>query len=137
MAYRNREGQASHDKALKDIATSPRYLKKWGKVVTNPGSAKIQSVNGQYPDIVVLWLYVIDNVKEIGEVETNDSVNETEALSQWLEYGKLGVPFDLFVPPETYTNARELVKKYDIRLREIVPYSYEDGRIKLSVTPSD
>lgn len=131
MAYRNRESQASHDKAVKDIATSPRYLKKWGKVVTNPGSAKNQSVNGQYPDIVVLWLYVIDNVKEIGEVETNDSVNETEALSQWLEYGKLGVSFDLFVPSEAYTNARELVKKYGIRLREIVPYSYEDSRIKL------
>ena len=130
MAYRNRENQASHDKAVKDIATSPRYLTKWGKVVTNPGNTKNQSVNGQYPDIVVLWLYVIDNVKEIGEVETNDSVNETEALSQWLEYGKLGVPFDLFVPSETYTNAHELVKKYEIKLREIVPYSYEGGRIK-------
>lgn len=75
--------------------------------MTNPSSAKNQSVNGQYPDIVVLWLYVIDNVKEIGEVETNDSVNETEALSQWPEYGKLGVLFDLFVPSETCTNTRE------------------------------
>ncbi len=130
MAYRNREAQASHDKAVKDIATSPRYLAKWGKVVTNPSSVKNQSVNGQYPDIVLLWLYVIDNVKEIGEVETNGSVNETEALSQWLEYGKLGVPFDLFVPSETYTNAQELVKKYEIKLSEIVPYSYEGGRIK-------
>ena len=131
MAYRNREAQDSHDKAVKDIATGPRYLAKWGKVVTNPGSVKNQSVNGQYPDIVVLWLYVVDNVKEIGEVETDDSVNETEALSQWLEYGKLGVPFDLFVPSETYTNTRELVKKYDIKLRKIVLYSYEGGRIKL------
>ena len=87
-------------------------------------------MNGQYPDIVVVWLYVIDNVKEIGEVETSDSVNETEALSQWLEYGKLGVPFDLFVPSETYTNAHELVKKYEIKLSEIVPYSYEGGRIR-------
>jgi hypothetical protein len=130
VAHRNPEDQASHDKAVEDIAASPRYHTKWGKVITNPGSVKNQTVNGQYPDIVVVWLYVIDNVKEIGEVETSDSVNETEALSQWLEYGKLGVPFDLFVPSETYTNAHELVKKYEIKLSEIVPYSYEGGRIK-------
>ena len=40
VAHRNPEDQASHDKAVEDIAASPRYHTKWGKVITNPGSVK-------------------------------------------------------------------------------------------------
>lgn len=130
MAVRTEKGQNDHDKAIKDIANHSRYTSKIGTVFMNPGNEHNLSVNDQYPDIGVYLSYQ-KKVAEIGEVETADSVDETEALLQWADYGKLGVPFDLFVPSGSYTETSELVKKYSIKVREIVIYSYEAGRIKL------
>lgn len=131
MATRSPQSQATHDKVVRDIAASTRYLAKLGRVGTNPGSEKNYRVDGEYPDIVVLE-YGTGTPVEIGEVETEDSITETEAWLQWVGYGRLGPPFDLFVPAITYSKARDIVQKSGVKLREIVLYNYEQGKIKLT-----
>jgi len=131
MALRTPQSQPEHDKAVKDIAASEHYSTKLGKVVTNHGSEKNFSVDSQYPDIVLADSFT-SKAKEIGEVETSDSVTESEAKNQWADYAKLGVPFDLFVPSGKYNETNELLKKFGIRVREIVLYRYVNGQLKLT-----
>lgn len=95
-------------------------------VYINPGTRKITSVDGMYPDIIITNKGET-GVKFIIEVETQDSVNQNE-VSQWLDYSKLGGSFYLLVPKNMKETAEILCMQNSIKARFGV-YFVENSKI--------
>lgn len=98
----------------------------------NPGQEKNFPVGGHYPDVVVVEeqnaeVHLIDHLYE---VETDASVNDTEAVHQWKPYSELGAPLTLVVPEDYVVEAIRLLDEYEIAA-SIVPYGIDgDGRVQ-------
>ncbi len=56
------------------------------------------------------------------EVETGESVNTVEAMSQWALFSRLRAPFVLYVPPSALDTARRLCAEFNIPVSEIWTY---------------
>lgn len=117
--------QKQHDRHIELIA-------KWGwedqgyPVGTNPGQNKFHPVGGVYPDIVVYHTTKY-NIATIAEVETKESVTNSEALSQWKKYGNLAHPFYLFVPQESVQVASRLIRKHKINCNSLFGFWFENN----------
>ena len=123
--------QNVHDRAIKDIASNPELYPSWGQVITNPGSEKNKAIKGQYPDIIFLVPRTGMELN-IGEVETESSVNENVAINKWREYGKLYIPFNLFVPDSCLEEATDLVKEHNVKA-SIHAYRYSSDSIEIEI----
>ncbi len=135
MPKRSGEKQSVHDRVVEACGNSWRRSldKKTYEVHTNPGQEKNQSANSNdYPDVVVTRRDS-GTVAYIDEVETSDSVTESEAGDQWVSYGKLGVPFDLTVERGSEGAANRLILKHKVKVRTLWKWSETDGEIKFSV----
>jgi hypothetical protein len=91
--------QLEHDRVIRLLQA--KYKRK-SEVAINPGSLQTMPVgtgtSAWYPDLV---LYANEkNRKVIGvvEVETAESVNNLEAMSQWAAFSRLRIPFHLYIP---------------------------------------
>ncbi len=117
--------QKQHDRYIGLIA-------KWGwedqgyPVGTNPGQNKFHPVGGVYPDIVVYHTTEY-NIGTIAEVETKESVTNSEASSQWKKYGNLGHTFYLFVPQESVQVASRLIRKHKINCNRLFGFWVENN----------
>ena len=56
------------------------------------------------------------------EVETAESVNNLEAMSQWVTFSKLRVPFHLYVPQSMIDPARQLCSDLQVSVAEVWMY---------------
>jgi hypothetical protein len=119
--------QLEHDRLIRFLLIN-KYKRRL-EVVGNIGEEHHASVkignNLFFPDIVI-----IDGKKLGGivEVETGESVNNLEALAQWTHFGKIRVPFHLYVPVMSYDSARRLCELHHVRPTEIWTYrSAMDG----------
>jgi hypothetical protein len=72
-----------------------------------------------YPDVVLSSLERGHRLQAIIEVETGESVNHLEALAEWTNFAKAGVPFYLYVPSTMVDVARRLCEDNQIRVSEI------------------
>ncbi|HET9268595.1 MAG TPA: hypothetical protein VFO31_10545, partial [Vicinamibacterales bacterium] len=62
------------------------------------------------------------------EVESGESVNNLEAMAQWVHFARARVPFHLYVPVHVYDAARRLCEANQARVAEIWTYrSTADG----------
>jgi hypothetical protein len=61
-------------------------------------------------------------LQTVVEVETGESVNHLEALSQWAHFGRLRAAFHLYVPANMVDVARRLVEDNHIQVAEICSY---------------
>jgi len=130
MAHREDiEERKLHDRAINDIAQNGVLFPSYGEVITNLGSEKNRDVGGLYPDIIFIDRRTGLEFM-IGEVETESSVNEDEAINQWLRYAKLNIHFYLFVPDTCMAEAFDLVKRYNIKA-DIHMYHYRFGFLQL------
>jgi hypothetical protein len=116
--------QLEHDRVIRLLQA--KYKRK-SEVAINPGNQQVMPVavgsSGWYPDLV---LYAGDkNRKVIGvvEVETVESVNNLEAMSQWATFSRLRVPFHLYIPTQMVDVARRLCQDLQLTPPEI--YSYQ------------
>src|SRR5262245_47854657 len=55
----------------------------------------------------------------VAEVETGESVNNLEAMAQWVHFSHARVPFHLYVPVQSYDVARRLCEANQVRAAEI------------------
>ena len=67
------------------------------------------------------------------EVETGESVNHLEALSQWAHFGKLRAPFHLYVPGGMVDVARRLCEENQIYVNEIWSYHTVGDQIRFTL----
>lgn len=129
MSYliRSTTNQNLHDKVVKDIAKS-RFDGIKYDVYTNPNGEKNAYIgpeeNKVYPDIVVLEKgYDRRTGIAIGEIETDDSINDNEA-EQWSEYSSSVIPFYLYIPAGYAQTTIDIMKKKDIKISGLRTYKY-------------
>ena len=118
MAYRY--DHSLHDWVLEK--TAQNFYNKDGQVIhKNPNQQKNADIDGLYPDIIVSdgsW-----HVKIIDEIETKESITDSEA-EQWKNFSKLNVGhFSLTVPQEKANELLQLLAKHSISVSSVWAYT--------------
>ena len=113
--------QLEHDRVIRLLQA--KYKRKFD-VAINPGNEQTAPVgNGTtpwYPDLVLQERG--RKVVGVVEVETAESVNNLEAMSQWVAFGKLRAQFHLYVPASAIDSTRRLCADLGIPVAEIWAY---------------
>ncbi len=115
--------QLEHDRVIRLLQA--RYKRKF-EVGINPGNEQAFPVgiapNAWFPDLVLQSTERSHKLVGIVEVETAESVNNLEAMSQWGAFSKLRVPFHLYVPQSMIDPARRLCQDLQISISEVWMY---------------
>lgn len=113
--------QLEHDRVIRLLQA--KYKRKFD-VAINPGNEQTAPVgNGPtpwYPDLVLQERG--RKIVGVVEVETAESVNNLEAMSQWVAFGKLRAQFHLYVPSSAIDSTRRLCVDLGIPVAEIWAY---------------
>ena len=116
--------QLEHDRVIRLLQA--KYKRKYD-VAINPGNEQTAPVGPPpqpwFPDLV---LQANDRGKKllgVVEVETAESVNNLEAMSQWAAFSRLRAPFHLYVPSSSIDTARRLVSDLQIPVAEMWAYN--------------
>jgi hypothetical protein len=115
--------QLEHDRVIRLL--QQRWRRKYA-VGINQGSETVASV-GQpgaliYPDVVLTPPGRPGKPAIVVEVETGESVNNLEAMAEWLRMGRLRAAFHLYVPTGSVDPAKRLCAEHDIPVAEIWTY---------------
>jgi hypothetical protein len=112
--------QLEHDRLIRHLQT--KYTKKF-EVAVNVGEEQAVPVKiGMatfFPDLV---LTTDKKLAGLVEVETGESVNNLEAMAQWVHFARARVPFHLYVPVQAYDAARRFCESHQARVAEIWTY---------------
>lgn len=113
--------QDEHDRLVRHLEGKYRKKSDVGVNVRDEQTFPVKvGTNSYYPDLVLLG----DNKKPIGvvEVESGESVNNLEAMAQWVPFARARMPFHLYVPVLAYDTARRLCDANHARVTEIWTY---------------
>ena len=77
-----------------------------------------------YPDVVLVSQDRGRKVMAVIEVETVESVNNLEALAEWVPFGQLKSAFHLYVPAQMVDVAKRLCTDSHIPVAEIHTYHW-------------
>jgi hypothetical protein len=117
--------QLEHDRVIRLLQT--RFRRRFD-VGINPGAEQNSpvgaGVGAVYPDVVLVSQDRGRKVMAVIEVETVESVNNLEALAEWIPFGRLKFPFHLYVPAAMVDVARRLCTDSHIPVAEIHTYHW-------------
>jgi len=126
--------QLEHDRIIRTLRA--KYKRK-SEVSINPGNERTTPVviKGQpwYPDLVIQSLDARPKLLGMVEVETAESVNHLEAMSQWLKFSRLRAPFHLYIPVSSVDATRRLCTSLKISVSEIWAYNALGDEILFTV----
>jgi hypothetical protein len=115
--------QLEHDRVIRLLQA--KYKRKFDAGI-NPGAEQSSPVGSGttavYPDLVLFSTERARKLVGIVEVETGESVNHLEAMSQWASFGRLRAPLHLYVPAGSIDTARRLCADYHIPVAELWTY---------------
>ena len=115
--------QLEHDRVIRLLQA--KYKRKFD-VGMNPGTEQAAPVGAGsaavYPDLVLQSTERSRKLLGVVEVETGESVNNLEAMSQWVAFGRLRAAFHLYVPSSMIDVARRLCQDLQIPVAEIWTY---------------
>src|SRR5262245_39578223 len=113
--------QLEHDRLIRFLQA--KYKKKQLDVAINVGDEQVAPVKigsvTLYPDVGITSG---KKLAGIVEVESAESVNNLEAMAQWVHFSKARVPFHLYVPVNVYDAARRLCEANHAAVSEIWTY---------------
>jgi hypothetical protein len=116
--------QLEHDRVIRLLQA--KYKRKF-EVAINPGHDQAMPVlvgtSPWYPDLVLQSTDRSRKLLGTIEVETAESVNNLEAMSQWATFSKLRAPFYLYVPASNIDTAKRLCVDLQITAAEIWAYN--------------
>jgi hypothetical protein len=124
--------QLEHDRVIRLLQA--KYKRKF-EVAINPGNEQSAPVGGPppwYPDLVLFSTDKSRKLLGVVEVETTESVNNLEAMSQWAAFSRLKLPFHLYVPANTIDVARRLCSDLQIPVAEVWAYSTVGEQIRFT-----
>lgn len=125
--------QLEHDRVIRLLQA--KYKRKF-EVAINPGNEQTAAVGPTespwYPDLVLLASERTRKLVGVVEVETSESVNHLEAMSQWRTFASLNVQFHLYVPASGVDSARRLCGDYHIETTEIWAYHAIGDQIRFT-----
>jgi hypothetical protein len=115
--------QLEHDRVIRLLQVR---LKRRHEVAINIGQdqtvpVKIGTVQ-IFPDLVLTTGDRGHKLEGTVEVETAESVNHLEAMSQWAHLGRARVPFHLYVPASCVEIARRLAAENQVHITELWSY---------------
>ena len=117
--------QLEHDRIIRILQA--KFRRRFD-VGINPGAEQNSAVASGgttvYPDVVLLSQDRGRKVMAVIEVETVESVNNLEALAQWVPFGRLKSAFHLYVPVQMIDVARRLCTDSNIPVAEIHTYHW-------------
>jgi len=117
--------QLEHDRVIRLLQS--RFRRRFD-VGINPGAEQNSPVGtgvaAVYPDVVLVSQDRGRKVMAVIEVETVESVNNLEALAEWIPFGRLKFPFHLYVPAAMVDVARRLCTDSHIPVAEIHTYHW-------------
>jgi hypothetical protein len=126
--------QFEHDRIIRLLQA--RYRRKF-EVAINPGPEQNASVvvgeQTVFPDLVLYGQERGRRLQGTVEVETGESVNTLEAMSQWALFSRLRVPFSLYVPPAALDTARRLCTEHGIPVAEIWTYHMALDQVRFTM----
>jgi hypothetical protein len=116
--------QFEHNRVIRLLA--PRFRRKFTVGVNigdEPEATGVRSGTGLvYPDLVLTSSEGVRRVHGIVEVETTESVNHLEAMTEWVSFGKVRGAFYLYVPAGATDVARRLCEESHVSFTEIWSY---------------
>ena len=125
--------QLEHDRVIRLLQA--KYKRKF-EVAINPGNEQTAPVGPGpapwYPDLVLLSSERSRKLVGVVEVETSESVNHLEAMSQWKTFSSLRVQFHLYVPASGVDSARRLCADHQITTTEIWAYHAIGDQIRFT-----
>jgi hypothetical protein len=125
--------QLEHDRVIRLLQA--RYKRRFG-VGINLGSEQTAPVgagpDAQFPDLVLNQSGSGRKLAGVVEVETNESVNQLEAMAQWARLGRLPVEFILYVPAGVAGVARRLCADHAIGVTEVWTYHFIGDQARFS-----
>jgi hypothetical protein len=126
--------QLEHDRVIRLLQA--KYKKKYEAGI-NPGAEQSVPVGPTtaplFPDVA---LHSTDRSRKllgVIEVETGESINHLEAMSQWARLGRLRVPFQLYVPAGSIDTTRRLCADYKIAVDEIWTFHYVGDEMRFTL----
>jgi hypothetical protein len=115
--------QLEHDRVIRLLQA--KYKRKF-EVAINPGHQQVAPVGSGptpwYPDLVLHSAERGRKLAGVVEVETAESVNNLEAMSQWVAFSKQRADFHLYVPASTVDVARRLAADHGVKMTELWAY---------------
>ena len=112
--------QLEHDRLIRFLVA--KYKRKFD-VAGNVGDEQATPVkigpSTYFPDLV---LTTGRKIAGLVEVESGESVNNLEAMAQWVPFSRVRVPFHLYVPMQAFDAARRFCEAHHVRVAEIWTY---------------
>ena len=125
--------QLEHDRVIRLLQA--KYKRKFDTAI-NPGHEQSAPVGGPppwYPDLVLQSSEKSRKLLGVVEVETTESINHLEAMSQWGAFSRLRVPFHLYVPAGSVDSARRLCADLQITVAELWTYASIGDQIRFTL----
>jgi hypothetical protein len=126
--------QLEHDRVIRLLQA--KYKRKFD-VAVNPGNTQAAPVgsgpSAWYPDLVLQSGERSRKLVGVVEVETAESVNHLEAMSQWAAFSRLRAPFHLYVPASNVDTAKRLVTDLEIAVAEMWAYSSLGDQVRFTL----
>jgi hypothetical protein len=126
--------QLEHDRVIRLLQA--KYKRKF-EVAINPGNEQTAPVGSPdapwYPDLVLQSGERSRKLTGVVEVETAESLNNLEAMSQWVTFSRLRVPFHLYVPASGVDSARRLCTDLQVQVAEMWAYHAIGDQIRFTL----
>ena len=125
--------QLEHDRIIRLLQA--KYKRKSDTAI-NPGHEQNAGVGGPppwFPDLVLQTSDKSRRLLGVVEVETTESINHLEAMSQWGAFSRLRVPFHLYVPAGSVDSAKRLCADMQIQIAELWSYNAFGDQIRFTL----
>jgi hypothetical protein len=126
--------QLEHDRVIRLLQA--KYKRKY-EVAINPGNEQTMGVgtgpSPWYPDLVLQTADRNHKLAGVVEVETAESVNNLEAMSQWATFARLRVPFHLYLPTSAVDSARRFCADLSIPVAELWAYQAIGDQLRFTL----
>jgi hypothetical protein len=126
--------QLEHDRIIRLLQA--KYKRKFD-VAINPGHMQAAPVGTSpavwYPDLVLTSTERGKKLSGVVEVETIESVNNLEAMSQWAAFSRLKAEFHLYVPAVCIDSAKRLMSDLQIAAAELWAYHVIGDQIRFTL----
>jgi hypothetical protein len=126
--------QLEHDRVIRLLQA--KYKRKF-EVALNLGNEQATGVPiGQstwFPDLVLQSTEKGRKLMGLVEVETAESVNKVEAMSQWGAFSRARAPFHLYVPVSMIDVARQLCTELQVTVAEVWAYHSLGDQIRFTL----
>ena len=126
--------QLEHDRVIRLLQA--KYKRKF-EVAINPGTEQSAPVGSPespwYPDLVLQTADKNRKLAGVVEVESAESVNHLEAMSQWKAFSALRVPFHLYLPVSSIETARRFCTDMGIPVAEMWTYQAVGDQIRFAL----